>query len=48
MELIEILRRRLSYLNDELHTYTQQGELDVIKHLQKEIEDAEKEIQELL
>jgi hypothetical protein len=48
MELIEIIRKRLSYLNDQLNIYTRQGELDVIKHLQKEIEDAEKEIQELL
>ena len=48
MELKEILQRRLSYLNDELHTYTQQGQLDVIERLQKEIEETEKQIQELL
>jgi hypothetical protein len=45
---LEILKNKLSFLNDQLHIYTQQGQLDVIERLIKEIEDTENQIRKLL
>jgi hypothetical protein len=45
---LEILKNKLSFLNDQLHIYTQQGQLDVVERLIEEIKDTENQIHELL
>jgi hypothetical protein len=45
---LEILKNKLSFLNDQLHIYTQQGKLDVVERLIEEIKDTENQIYELL
>ena len=45
---LEILKNRLSFLNDQLHIYTQQGQLDIVERLIKEIEDTENQIHKLI
>lgn len=44
---LQILQNRLQFLNDQLHVYTIQGELDVVERLKKEIEQVENSIKEL-
>jgi hypothetical protein len=44
---LEILKNKLSFLNDQLHIYSQQGQFDVIERLLKEIKDTETQIHEL-
>jgi hypothetical protein len=45
---LEILKKKLAFLNDQLHIYTQQGQLDVVERLIEEIEDTENQIHKLL
>ncbi len=41
---LEILKNKLSFLNDQLHIYSQQGQLDVVENLLIEIKDTENKI----
>ena len=41
---LEILKNKLSFLNDQLHIYSQQGQVDVVERLLIEIKDTENKI----
>ena len=42
---IEILKKQLAYLNDQIHIYTQQYQPDIVEYLLVELHDIEQQIQ---